>query len=172
MIKLLVTAALLALSAPARADWTHSPDDPYPQPRLTAMSVELLGRGGLYTLNVDHMLSDQFAVGVGFSYWTLSDLFSTINVLIIPVYGNFYFNTGPHRAYLTGGLDIAYVSASDTSGLGDGLGSITASGVGVVLGGGYEFRGDGGFLFRASPYFVIGSGGVAVTGGLSFGYAF
>ena len=70
------------------------------------------------------------------------------------------------------GMDVVVISESDSSGIGDGLGSFTDSGAGVVLGGGYEYRGTGGFLFRAAPYLVVAGGGVALTAGLSFGVTF
>jgi len=136
-----------------------------------ALSLEVLGRGGLYSINYDHMISNYMAVGIGFSHWSFSFI-DTDSITIIPIYANLYSSPKPNRAFLTAGVDVVFISETDSDGLGDGLGSFTESGAGAVLGGGYEYRGTSGFLFRAAPYLVVASGGIALTAGLSFGVTF
>jgi len=169
-LRLISTIVLLAAlgSARAYADQQTSPSSSPVNPN--AISIELLGRGGLYSIDFDHMISNTVALGIGFSSWSFTFI-DTESVLIIPIYANFYSSPDTSRFFLTAGIDFIHASVTDSSGFGDGL-SFTGSGVGAMLGGGYEFRGTGGFLFRAAPYLALGSGGAAVTGGLSFGYAF
>lgn len=136
----------------------------------STISVELLGRGGVYSFDYDKMVSDSVALGVGLSYFSVSLFETNVSAVIIPVYVNYYFSTTPSRGFLTGGADIVVASASDRSGI--GLGSFTGTGAAGVVGGGYEYRGTSGFLFRAAPYLIVGTGGIAITAGFSFGVAF
>lgn len=141
--------------------------------RPNALSVELLGRAGLYSFDYDYSLTDEIAVGGGFSYLSASasnnSAIASVSILVIPLYMNYYFQPGPNRGFVTGGLDI--VSASATFAGTDGF-TASGSGVGAVLGGGYEYRGTSGFLFRAAPYFIFGSGGGDLWFGLTFGFTF
>src|SRR5262245_12711951 len=72
------------------------------------LSIELLGRAALYSLNYDHMVSDSVALGAGLAYWpgSSNDLF------ILPLYVNAYPIRGENRFYLTGGLDIGITTGS------------------------------------------------------------
>jgi hypothetical protein len=129
-----------------------------------AISVEALGRGMYWSVNFDRMMSDNFAIGVGFSYATASGGSSAV----IPIYLNWYLSTGDSRPYLTGGFDVlvptptvSFLSSTTTA-----LGSFAG-----VVGAGYEYRGPTGFLFRVAPYVFVGSAIVPWVG-VSFGYAF
>lgn len=135
--------------------------------RPNALSVEILGRGGAYSLNYDHSMSDSVGLGVGFAYYGLNVDGVSASIAVIPVYVDYYFSPDNHRGFLTGGVDVVIISAKI-----DNWGAFKGSGALGVLGGGYEYRGDGGFLFRVAPYMMVGAGGVAVWGGISFGYAF
>lgn len=171
----LVTAPLAGvLDARAQAVPADAPVAEMASSRNSAISLELLGRGGLYSLNFDQQISPNVALGVGASYLSADIEFSvldqdylSISIFFVPLYANYYFSTGRHRTFATGGLDFVIVSGELSSGGSD-------SGVGAfgTAGAGYEFRGTGGFLFRAAPYLLFGAGGVAITGGLSFGAAF
>jgi hypothetical protein len=141
--------------------------------RPNAVSFELLGRGLLYSLDYDRQVTDEVAIGIGYSQFGQGEYdkngvhYDAIHITVIPVYLNYYLeNSGTQRWYITGGLD--FVSGTISS---NGF-SDTGSGVGIVAGGGYEYRSDSGFLFRATPYIVASTGGARLWGGLTFGYAF
>lgn len=133
--------------------------------RKNAISIELLGRGGIYTINYDYAFGNDVAAGLGLATWSASTTGANVTLFIIPVYANYYFSSGASRPYLTGGLDIVTGSgALDTS-------TFSGTGAVAVLGGGYEYRSDGGFLFRAAPYIFVGAK-LAFWIGLSFGFTF
>lgn len=148
------------------------------------LSVELLGRGLLYGLYYDRLLTEQIALGIGFSNFSASSETSKSTATIIPIYGNFYFTKGSHRPFITGGADIVTVTWNHTNTSSstfirgedpwgrpytDNKGS--ASGTIPVLGGGYEFRGQGGFLFRGTLYQMFAGAKNVTWFGLSFGAA-
>lgn len=141
-----------------------------------SINLELIGRGGLFSLNFDAMVSDSFAVGAGFGYVSISASSGTssasASATFIPIYGNYYFNESNHRFYATGGADLVILSGSLSSSSYGLSQSATGTSILPVVGVGYEYRGDDWFLFRVAPYIFIGSGAVYVTGGLTFGYAF
>ncbi|WP_413291525.1 hypothetical protein [Bdellovibrio sp. HCB337] len=70
-----------------------------------ALSVETLGKGGLYSLNYDYLASLKSAIGFGVSYQsirakpTVSD--AQIELFTLPVYANFYFPFQAHRPFLS-----------------------------------------------------------------------
>jgi hypothetical protein len=134
--------------------------------RPNALSIELLGRGLLYSFNYDRSLSEHFALGVGIAAYSASSNGSSASAVIIPVYGNYYFSPGPHRGFVTAGVDIVSVSANLSGN------TIGAGGAAPIIGGGYEYRGEGGFLFRFPAYILIGNGQSTVTIGLGFGFTF
>lgn len=138
--------------------------------RPNALAFELLGRGILYGITYDRSLNDQWALGAGFSAWKVDNEYKTtsVSVVVIPIYTNYYFSPERNRGFLTAGLDLVAASVSDK------VDNSTLSGSGglLVLGGGYEYRGDSGFLFRLAPYLLAGSGGARFWFGISFGYAF
>ncbi|MEW6055446.1 MAG: hypothetical protein AB1540_02440 [Bdellovibrionota bacterium] len=131
--------------------------------RPNAFSIEALGRAALYSFNYDRSVSESVGVGLGMSYWGASAGNIKASVLILPVYTNVYFSPHSSRGFLTGGLDLVFASAKVDDYAFSGSGAL------AVLGGGYEYRGDGGFLFRAAPYILVGSQ-VQIWGGLSFGF--
>lgn len=134
--------------------------------RPNIISFELLGRGVLYSFNYDRSINEMFAVGAGISGYSASSDGETASLFLIPVYGNFYFSPGPSRGFLTGGLDIVAASATLA---GDTVG---ASGAVPIIGGGWEYRGSGGFVFRLPGYILIGNGGTLFWIGLGFGVSF
>lgn len=182
----------LALAAPdttsvqaqAQAQASYGEREHTSMTRPNALSGEVLGRGGLYSVNYDRSFTEMFAAGAGISTWGYtSGLGTSRSILIVPVYGNFYFQPGPKRGFLTAGADIAVASSRQSSYLygsststsssdNDSTFKTTNSGVAAIVGGGYEFRGESGFLFRATGYLLIASGGVLPWAGASFGGTF
>lgn len=84
--------------------------DPYFQTvdRPFAFSIELLGRGLLYSLNIDYSVIPNLALGAGISYLPGT----SASALVIPFFANFYPITGENRIFITAGVD--YFSASES----------------------------------------------------------
>lgn len=132
--------------------------------RRNAMSLELLGRGFLYSFNYDYMVNNDLAVGAGVSHYSVSSGDSNASAWIVPVYANYYLTSGKGRFFATGGANLMFASGS----IGDDS-KVSGSGIAGVIGGGYEYRADNGFLFRAAPYVFVGKASGAWLG-LSLGY--
>jgi len=135
-----------------------------PELRRNGMSLELLGRGLLYSFNYDYLLNDNLALGAGVSHYSISSGNASAGAWILPVYANYYLTQGTHRWFTTAGANLIF--ASGNVGTED---KVSGSGVAGVLGAGYEYRGDSGFLFRAAPYVFVGKTSGAWLG-VSFGY--
>lgn len=149
---------------PAIESSASEPAEPH-EYRRNGMSLELLGRGLLYSLNYDYLVTDSLALGAGVANYSFSSGSSSASAWIIPVYANYYLTGGKHRWFATGGANV--ILASGSAGGDD---RVTGSGVAGVLGGGYEYKSDGGFLFRAAPYVFVGKASGAWLG-VSFGYS-
>jgi hypothetical protein len=132
-----------------------------------AVSLELLGRGLLYSFNYDYLVQENIALGGGLSRVSISSGSSSASVTSIPLYANYYFTSGsPHRFFGTGGANILFASGRLTDDA-----QVSGSGLAGIVGGGYEYRGENGFLFRAAPYVLLGKAS-GLWAGLSFGYTF
>lgn len=129
--------------------------------RQNAVTFELLGRGFLYSVNYDFSPIKELAVGLGFSYFGSG----SANLILVPVFVNFYPVGETHRLMLTTGPTFAMFSGKADSS------SIKGSGVAYNIGVGYEHRGESGFIFRGGPYFYMGQI-QTVWFGISGGFAF
>lgn len=122
--------------------------------KTNAVSLEILGRASLYSINYDRLITSDLALGFGFSYWTNSfhwgSLIATSRV--VPVYLNYYFSPFQRRLFVTGGADFIFTYPSYNS-----ASIFQTTGTAAVFGGGFEYRGNSGFLFRAAPYILIGN---------------
>jgi|GEM_PF-3304992 len=156
----------LAWGADSKRDGNSSASSGSSLQNPNAISFELLGRGILYSFNYDRELSQNFALGAGYVSYSATSGSSSATLTVIPLYANWYFSPGPHRGFLTAGADLVMLSAS-LSGY-----QLGASGLAPIAGGGYEYRGPGGFLFRGTGYLVVGTVSSTATIGLTFGYAF
>ena len=134
-------------------------------PQKHSITMELLGRAGLYSFNYDYLIQDNLALGAGLSTYSLSSGETRASTWVLPVYANYYFNQGEHRFFATGGLSLISVSGQTSE-----SNQIKGSGLGGTLGIGYEYKSRDGFLFRAAPYLMLGqaSGGWI---GVSLGYS-
>lgn len=144
---------------------SESAETPSLDYRRHALSLELLGRGLLYSFNYDYLLTDDLALGVGASSYSFSSGASNARVTFVPVYANYYFTPGEHRWFGSGGVNLIHATGSLDQGE-----KISGSGAAGILGGGYEFRGENGFLFRASPYIFVGKAS-GFWLGFSLGYS-
>jgi hypothetical protein len=109
-----------------------------------ALYFELLGSGGLYSINYDRIVADRFALRIGFSAFEFC-LFTCTSVVTAPVTASYLVGEGSHSLEL--GIGLLGVS-SDSDG--------TVVGTGVL---GYRFQPlDGGVVFRftATPFFGRG----------------
>jgi hypothetical protein len=165
----LVAISLLLVSATAQAAHTRVT---YP----SAVSVEMLGRAMLYSVNYDQVVNDTMAAGVGLGTVSMNfhdtDLDAGQTATFIPAYMNYYFMKEAGSPFVTGGVTLilnhASVKGKDTS---TGGLQIPSSSVMPTFGGGYENRGDNGFLFRVTGYLVAGKS-LTPWIGFSFGYGF
>jgi hypothetical protein len=161
----LAIASFFAFVTPALADIEME--------RPNTVSLELLGRGLLYSLDYDRQITKEIAVGGGLSAWSVGattdngTTYAAASVVIVPLYLDYYlYSRNGNRWYVTGGVD--FVSARF-----DGGGwKFSNSGLALTGGGGYEYRADNGFLFRGALYLLVGGGDVHIWPGLSAGFTF
>jgi hypothetical protein len=179
-MKLLTLTALTALILAASTfdvDAATPANDPTPNTieseaaapandlRQHSFSLELLGRGLLYSFNYDYAMNEDVALGIGAANYSFSSGTENASAWIIPLYANYYFTQGKHRLFATGGANVIFASAQANDDE-----KVSGSGLAGVLGGGYEYRADNDFLFRAAPYAFVGkASGVWV--GFSLGYS-
>lgn len=155
-----------------------------------SLRVEFLGRGFLYGLSYDRMISDEVAIGGAFSFlrYTFSPgvAKTSLQVISLPIYTNYYFTTGRHRFLATGGINLLSIEAkadvsdaakrsleSDNSAFLPDL-DIGTSGIVPIpqLGVGYEFRGKSGLITGANLYAMYLLGNVLPFAGVNLGVAF
>jgi len=140
-----------------------------------ALSVELFGKGMLYSVQFDQMMNEDLAAGAGFGSVGLKtstgvDLSETAH--LIPVYVNYYFmpNQGSLFATVAASLVLNNNTAkSNVSNIADV--EFTSAGVLPSFGLGYENRSGNGFLFRFIGYGVLGKT-LKPWFGFVMGYAF
>lgn len=138
--------------------------------RPNVVSVEALGRAGAYSINYDRSFGESFAFGAGVSTYNLNGNGNSVRAYIFPFYGNYYFSPDNHRGFLTVGVD--YVATAQNQGAPSSVGAFSSSKVVFTGGGGYEYRGDDGFLFRVAPYVLAGSTTIKPWFGVTIGYCF
>lgn len=138
--------------------------------------AELLGPGGIYSINYDRLLTDAVAGRIGFSYFsfgaTAGDVSSEATIMFIPVTVS-YIGVGSdtHHLELGGGPTLVVASgtvSSDSSfASGSGVGAF-----GSILAGYRLQPADGGFNFRVGLSPLFGAGGFVPWGYLSLGGTF
>lgn len=141
------------------------------QSHPNSIYLELLGNGGLYSINYDRLLSDNVGIRLGLMYLSeASFLFVTAkDITVIPVTLNF-FTGGEHKLEFGAGVSMVSVSGADFLGLEKNSGESTAVPTATL---GYRYQpADGGFLFRIGFTPIFGPDGVAPLLGISFGSAF
>lgn len=163
--------AIVFAAAPARLAAQATPEN--------AIYVELLGSGGLYSLNYERRIGTARA-RVGFSNWTVDDLFGAgkDRYTVLPLTVSHVAGSGNHHLESGGGVTIghtAFSSSFDGSRTSSGFVSLTG-----LLGYRYQ-KPASGFIFRAvlTPFYGFGREQVAYPDqgffpsfGISFGSAF
>ena len=135
-----------------------------------AATVEILGRGILWSVGFDRVLDDHLAAGLGIGSVKIQG--SSESATVIPAYFNYYFAKEQGSLFATGGVSLV-TGAGNLDGLKSDVGGIKFSSSSVLptFGVGYENRSDAGFLFRVAAYGLIGKE-IAPWGGLSVGWSF
>jgi hypothetical protein len=128
-----------------------------------AFYVELLGKGGLYTLGYDYAFTDRLAAGAGGSYFVVEGE----QVLTVAPYLNIYPFAGRWGSFVVQ-LGLEFVHEAVPSAV-RGWSGTSSSGVAEQVSLGYEYR--HGFLFRFLLTGVIGRGGVRPWVGIGVGGA-
>jgi hypothetical protein len=132
---------------------------------------EILGKGVLYGLFYERLLTDRLGAGIGFSTWGLDFGFVDMeSVTLVPVYLSWYPLGDQDRLYLDGGVDFASANVSVRI-----FGGASAEGTGTIgfagLGYCHNSR-DGGIILKLGPMLFFGNGEVRVWGNLSVGVSF
>lgn len=140
----------------------------------TGISAEILGRGPLWSVNFEQVVSEDFAVGFGYGQVGTeqngNDTGRTANLL--PVFMNYYLKKSGNSVFITGGANVVLNSkkvkndSASVSGL-----DFPNDAILPTFGFGYESRTDTGFFFRATGYLLAGDS-VAPWMGFTFGHAF
>lgn len=170
LMLLAIALSLVAFSAARAAQAEHV--------RVTnpnAASVELLGRGMLYTVNFDRVVTDDLVAGVGFGTTSLRDLNdndSGFSTALIPVYANYYFMRDGNSLFATAGAAILTNSGA-ANGRKATFSGVEFNSTPVIpqFGVGFESRSDAGFLFRATAYGIV-SKNIRPWFGFTLGYSF
>jgi hypothetical protein len=151
------------------------------QSARNAVYLELLGNGGLYSVNFERILNDTLALRVGFATWnspaifydgTPPDRFTTV-----PVTVSYLLGGGERKLELGGGVTFGRETRDRFSS--DKKSSSFSNLTGVI---GYRSQPPGrGYLFRAgvTPFYSFDQGedaypdpGFTLSAGVSFGYRF
>jgi len=178
---ILVMLLTLTGAAPAAAQGTRNQGTaaaaPQPAARPQAFYLELLGNGGLYSLNYERQVGDSLLLRLGFGSWRATSFFSDAetSVTTVPITVARMVGRGAHHLEVGGGLTVGHRGRDAFSG---------ASGNFVSLTGlfGYRYHRPGrGFLFRigATPFYGFGDEDIAYpekgfmpSAGVSVGYVF
>jgi len=143
----------------------------FSQSNSNGIYLELLGNGGLYSINYDRLFSENLGGRIGFMYLSeFNFIFSSAeNLLFIPIMLN-YLSGGDHNFEIGGGIVIVHADKVGFFGISK-EGSSTAVGGTATIG--YRYQPSrGGFLFRIgfTPFYADGD--FAASGGFSIGFCF
>ena len=144
--------------------------DAFSQSKPNSFYLELVGSGGLYSINYDRMFTDNIGARIGFMYFEADWLlfFSDLDMLLIPATLNYLVGTGKHKFEL--GAGPVFISGS----MGFfGSDPVSGSGVGWTGTIGYRYQqNDGGFMWRIGFTPAFFSGEFFPSGGISLGFSF
>ena len=132
---------------------------------------EALGQGLLYSVNFDHRFTENIAVRVGFSHFTIGFI-TDVSISTIPLMVEYLFGTGNHHLEIGAGAVPIYGRISgDLFGSSEGTNGAWVVVATATVGYRYQPAGEG-FLFRIglTPFFM--NAGAQIFGGASIGYAF
>ncbi len=130
------------------------------------VSLELGGKCLLYSLSYQRMLTEPLGLEIGVSMLGGGSSAGSSLILFFTGGGKIYFIQGNASPYIGGGIVVV------TASTGSGPFNSSNSGTYGYVSPGFEYRSDGGLLFRGSVYALIAGGGFFVWPGLSIGIAF
>jgi len=170
----LKAATVFLLVLPCQYIYAQARETPYTK---HCIYVELLGQGGLYSVNYEHRFSPSLSGRVGFTSWSLPTTFlfqvGKIDVIGFPLMLSYL--TGEGNSHLEVGVGGVLGSGrwTATSFWGESVSDGPRTFVVGTATVGYRYQPvHKGFLFRIGATPIFGSSGVRMLGGLSGGYAF
>lgn len=145
--------------------------------------LELLGNGIIYSVNYERFFNEQFSIRAGFGTFSVGGTFFffplAINMTTFPILGNYFYGSGSNKLELGAGVLLG--STKIVSGF-DNDRDQRSTIFDLTAFTGYRYQNpNGGFIFRAglTPFLTLSGGdeenrekGFALSGGISFGYAF
>lgn len=145
-------------------------DEP-PIPKPNGWYLELLGNGGLYSINYERKVRPKLVMRYGAANWTAEDLFSDseTSVYSFPFTTSYLIGSAKHKFELGGGIVGGVRKDESDRGL-----FLSLTGIA-----GYRYEADSGFLFRAglTPFYGLTKGpsaypdsGGTASAGVSFGF--
>ena len=96
-LKLFVFACILFFTASSS----------FPQQHPNSIYLEVLGSGGLYSVNYDRLISPNFGARIGISYFAFEAddfFFPTVNAFLFPMSLNFFIGSGSSKLEVGDGL--------------------------------------------------------------------
>jgi len=130
------------------------------------VNIELGGKCLLYSFSYQRMLTEPFGLEVGVSVLGGGSSGGSSSILFFTGGGKLYFLQGNASPYIGAGF------VALTASTGSGPFSSSASESYGYVSPGFEYRSEGGFLFRGSVYALIANGGFFIWPGLTLGIAF
>lgn len=174
---LVIAAAVLCTATPL-----HAQTDAAGAPARNAVYVELLGNGGLFSLNYDRRVGGEAALRIGAGAWSTDDLFlgdeATTGLVTLPVTASWLPGTGNGRPELGGGVLLGRRTRDEP--FSDGSTASTFASLTAIVGYRYQPAARG-WMFRVAftPFWGFGDEetayperGFMPSIGLSGGYTF
>lgn len=158
-ISIILTLLVIVISCPA-----------FSQSKPNSLYIELVGNGGLYSLNYDRLFTENFGVRIGFMYFAADwfAFFSDVEMVLIPATLNLLVGRGKHKFEL--GAGPVFISGSVGF---FGSDPVSGSGVGWTGTIGYRYQQNrGGFMWRIGFTPFIAGGEFFPSGGISLGFSF
>lgn len=128
------------------------------------VGIELLGKAAVYSFYYQYMATKMLGLEAGFGALGGGSSDDNATIAFFPIGAKLYLIPKDGSLYLNGGITI--VTAGTDSGPFDDSTSWGFAGLG------FEFRSEGGFLFRGAAYGLFAGDGFFIWPGLTLGYAF
>lgn len=169
IIKILICIMLIAGNGFA----AEKPEAPY------TIFLELLGNGGLYSINADYRFREDGSIRLGFVNWNAGGFFGNSESLTaFPLLANYLYGSG--NSWLELGAGILYGHYQEKSSIGNTMNDYNFTTLTGSISYRYQ-RPNGGFFFKAglTPLYPLGPEGKRYPTdgpmpwvGVSLGYSF